>query len=139
MRPPRPRTGLRDNFRRSEMANTGKGSFLRPERLEQLEALLQEESSEAAQLRAEARFIAPPIVPVPRDSVLPLSFAQQRLWFLNQLEQGSTAYNIPMAIRLKGRLNVGALGQSLNEIVRGHEALRTTFATAEEEPVQAIA
>jgi aspartate racemase len=67
-----------------------------------------------------------------------LSFAQQRLWFLNQLGTGS-AYNIPMAIRLKGLPNIKALEESLNEIIRRHEALRTTFRSAGGRPVQVIA
>lgn len=82
---------------------------------------------------------APPIVPVPRDGELPLSFAQQRLWFLGQLEPGSCVYNFPAAVRLKGPLNVVALEQSLNEIVKRHEALRTTFSIVDGRPVQVIA
>jgi amino acid adenylation domain-containing protein len=82
---------------------------------------------------------APAIVPVPRYGELPLSFAQQRLWFIDQLEPGSSVYNFPAAVRLKGPLNVVALTQSLNEIVRRHEALRTTFAVVDGRPVQVIA
>src|SRR5712691_4486257 len=59
---------------------------------------------------------------------VPLSFAQQRLWFLNQLMPGNPVHNISSAMRLKGRLKVAALEQALSEIVRRHEALRTTFA-----------
>ncbi|MDZ8091994.1 MAG: condensation domain-containing protein [Nostoc sp. DedQUE05] len=79
-----------------------------------------------------------PIVPVPRNANLPLSFAQQRLWFLNQLEPNSTTYNLPFAVRLTGTLNVPALERSLNEIVQRHEALRTTFAIANGQPIQVI-
>jgi amino acid adenylation domain-containing protein len=68
----------------------------------------------------------------------PLSFAQQRLWFLDQFEPQSILYNLPAALRLKGRLNIEALGASLNEIVRRHESLRTTFGLAEERPVQVV-
>ena len=68
-------------------------------------------------------------LPAPRDGALPLSFAQQRLWFLDQLEPGSAAYNIPTAVRLTGALDLAALQRSLDAIVRRHEALRTTFAT----------
>ena len=82
---------------------------------------------------------APPIVPVARDGELPLSFAQQRLWFIDQLEPGGSVYNFPAAVRLKGPLNVAALKQSLNEIVKRHEALRTTFAIVDGRPVQVIA
>ncbi|MGA9773066.1 MAG: amino acid adenylation domain-containing protein [Blastocatellia bacterium] len=77
-----------------------------------------------------------PILPVRRDVSLPLSFAQQRLWFINQLEPGDASYNMPAAVHLGGRLNIVALNQSLDEIVRRHEIMRTTFATADETPVQ---
>jgi len=82
---------------------------------------------------------APPIKPVPRNGKLPLSFAQQRLWFLQQLEPDSFAYNISAAIRLIGSLNIAVLLGSLNEIVRRHEALRTTFDMVEGQIVQVIA
>ncbi len=69
---------------------------------------------------------------------LPLSFAQQRLWFLDQLTQGSVMYNISNAVSLTGQLNRLALEQALSEIVRRHEVLRTTFATIDGQPVQVI-
>ena len=68
-----------------------------------------------------------PLTKARRDEPLPLSFAQERLWFLDQLEPGSVAYNIPIAVRLHGHLDVDALQRSILEIVRRHEALRTTF------------
>ncbi|WP_425354685.1 condensation domain-containing protein, partial [Escherichia coli] len=74
-----------------------------------------------------------------RSQQLPLSFAQQRLWFLNQLHSDSSAYNVPTAVRLLGSLNIVALLQSLNEIVRRHEALRTSFQTIDGQPIQIIA
>jgi aspartate racemase len=80
----------------------------------------------------------PPILPAPRDKDLPLSFAQQRLWFLNQLEPNSCAYNMPAAYRLTGQLNITALEQSLNEIIRRHEVLRMTFPAVNGQPSQAI-
>ena len=80
-----------------------------------------------------------PIVPVPRGGELPLSFAQQRLWFIDRLEPGGPVYNFPAAVRLKGPLNLAALERSLNEIVNRHEALRTTFTMADGRPVQVIA
>lgn len=73
------------------------------------------------------------------QSTAPLSFAQQRLWFLDQLEPGSAAYNLPRAIHLTGLLNAAALEQSFNEIVRRHETLRTTFETVDGQPIQIIA
>jgi NRPS condensation-like uncharacterized protein/acyl carrier protein len=79
-----------------------------------------------------------PIKPVSRQSPLRLSFAQQRLWFFNQLEPGSWAYNLPLAVRLNGRLDVSALERTLSEIVRRHEALRTTFSVLDDTPIQLI-
>jgi hypothetical protein len=70
---------------------------------------------------------------------LPLSFAQQRLWFLDQLEPGSAFYNVPTAVRLQGQLNIEALDRTLIEIVRRHEVLRTTFKSINGQPVQVIA
>jgi len=81
---------------------------------------------------------APPIVPVPRDGELPLSFAQQRLWFLDRLEPGGTAYNMPYALRLRGTLDPAALRSSLDALVRRHETLRTTFAERDGAAVQVI-
>jgi hypothetical protein len=75
---------------------------------------------------------------VGRDAELPLSFAQQRLWFLDQLEPDSPFYNTPIAVRLTGVLDVTALHQSLDEIIRRHEVLRTTFAAVNGRPVQVI-
>src|SRR5687768_12098862 len=69
---------------------------------------------------------------------MPLSFAQERLWFLDQFEPGSPIYNIPAAFRLPGPLNVRALEQSINEIVNRHEILRTTFQSQDGQPVQVI-
>jgi amino acid adenylation domain-containing protein len=80
-----------------------------------------------------------PIVPVSRDRALPLSLAQERLWFLAQLDPESPVYNIQVGYRLSGPLNVTALEQSLSEIIRRHEALRTIFPAVDGRPVQAIA
>src|SRR5688572_2222816 len=79
------------------------------------------------------------IRPAPRNGPMPLSFAQQRLWFLSQLDPGLAAYNIPAAVRLVGKLDVDVLSRSLREIVRRHEILRTTFNSVAGEPVQVIA
>jgi amino acid adenylation domain-containing protein len=96
------------------------------------------EQIEAA-LRTDRDRSGPALRPFPRDTKPPLSFAQQRLWFLDQLEPGNPAYNIPAVLRLSGRLDPAALEQSLCEIVRRHETLRTTFSTADGRPFQAIA
>jgi len=80
-----------------------------------------------------------PIRVVPRSESLPLSFAQQRLWFLDQLEPGTATYNIPIGIRLSGSLNVGALEQSISEVVRRHETLRTRFVSVDGAAQQVIA
>jgi amino acid adenylation domain-containing protein len=79
-----------------------------------------------------------PIKPQARNENPPLSFAQQRLWFLEHLKPNSSLYLIPCAARLIGPLNVAALEQSLNEIVRRHEVLRTTFAANNGRPFQVI-
>ncbi|MCF5295589.1 non-ribosomal peptide synthetase, partial [Pseudomonas syringae] len=81
-----------------------------------------------------------PIVPVSRDQSLPLSFAQQRLWFLAQLDGGSAAYHIPAGLRLRGSLDQVALKRALDRIVARHEALRTTFVQEQDQdPLQCIA
>ncbi|MBE8986271.1 amino acid adenylation domain-containing protein [Nostoc sp. LEGE 12450] len=72
------------------------------------------------------------------EELLPLSYAQQRLWFLDQLEPNSASYNIPLALRLVGNLNQAALKQSLQEIIDRHEALRTNFITVNGQPIQII-
>ncbi|MGZ4032707.1 MAG: condensation domain-containing protein, partial [Tumebacillaceae bacterium] len=80
---------------------------------------------------------------VTRESQLPLSFAQQRLWVIEQLLPGNTAYNMPVAVKLQGALDVAAFEKSLNDIIARHEALRTTFVEGlvdgEGQPVQLIA
>jgi amino acid adenylation domain-containing protein len=75
----------------------------------------------------------------PNANQAPLSFAQERLWFLDQMEPGSPLFNIPAAIRLVGKLNVPALERSLEEIIRRHETLRTTFVSDEGHPKGIIA
>ncbi|MFP2934076.1 condensation domain-containing protein, partial [Pyxidicoccus sp. 3LG] len=101
---------------------------------------------EAPTLEALARRIdstsreqsAPPLVPVPRTGTLPLSFAQQRLWFIDQLQPGSASYNIPWALKLNGTLAADALRDALRALVQRHEALRTTFVVRDGEPTQHI-
>src|SRR4051794_34239097 len=73
-----------------------------------------------------------------RDKIKPLSFAQQRLWLIDQIEPGTAAYNLPFRIRLRGDLDYAAVEKSLNEIVRRHEVLRTSFVVQEGKPEQRI-
>lgn len=80
----------------------------------------------------------PELKPVPRNGYLPLCLAQERLWFLEQLEPGNPFYNVAIAVQLKGKLNITALQQSLKAIVQRHESLRTSFKVVEGKPVQAI-
>lgn len=87
----------------------------------------------------KAKIASAKILPQNRDQqTFPLSFAQQRLWFFSQLEPESSAYNIPAAIRLTGRLNIPALENSLNAILNRHEILRTNFQVVAGEAVQVI-
>ena len=79
-----------------------------------------------------------PLVPIARLDEMPLSFAQQRLWFLDRLEGGAGGYNIPFALRIEGHFKHGLLEAALIEIVQRHESLRTTFAEREGVPYQVI-
>ena len=81
---------------------------------------------------------APPILPAPRDGELPLSFTQERLWFLHQLDPASQAYHVPATLRFRGPFDLRALQDSLTEMVRRHEVLRTTFPTVRGRPVQRV-
>jgi amino acid adenylation domain-containing protein len=89
--------------------------------------------------RAEQGIIPPPITPVPRSQPMPLSFAQERLWVLDQIEPRNPLYNIPRTLRLRGALRVDSLERAINEIVRRHESQRTTFTVKDGHPVQVIA
>lgn len=80
----------------------------------------------------------PPIRRIARDGTIPLSFSQERLWLLDQLEPGNPAYHISATLRIEGPLDVPVLEQSLNEIVQRHESLRTNFRTVDGQPVQLI-
>jgi amino acid adenylation domain-containing protein/FkbH-like protein len=80
-----------------------------------------------------------PLIPIPREGTLPVSFVQERLWFLDQLEPGDHAYNVPVALRIQGPLNFAALQNAFNELVRRQEALRTTFAYVDGNLIQKIA
>ncbi|RXS81742.1 amino acid adenylation domain-containing protein [Burkholderia pseudomallei] len=95
-------------------------------------------SALAERLEAENTAVLPPIPLTPRDGRIALSLAQQRLWFLTQLEGVSEAYHMSGAVRLDGPLNREVLQRALNRIVMRHEALRTCFAREEGEPIQVI-
>ncbi len=105
--------------------------LLSPKRLDALERLI------------EKKGIAAKRVTIPRwngdRSRAPLSFAQYRLWLIDQMHPGNAAYNMPSAYRLSGALHVSALERSLNEVVQRHESLRTTFQTVDGTPVQVVA
>src|SRR5262249_3242156 len=104
---------------------------------------------EAPMLRAQARRIGElrvagegaPTGPIPRAdraAPLPLSFAQERLWFIDQLDRGSAAYTVPLARELRGALDVAALERALGEVVHRHEPLRTVFAQDGDDPTQIV-
>ena len=100
----------------------------------QKRALLEQRLSGALQRPA-----AP--APIPRRAerdVAPLSFIQRQMWVIDQMTPGNPAYNLPAAYRLRGQLDVGTLERSFNEIIRRHEALRTTFAAQNGEPQQHV-
>ena len=142
------RVGIHDNF-----FELGGHSLLATQAISRLRETLQVElplrslfesptvsslSKNISQYRADRKLQAPPIERASRQGELPLSFAQQRLWFLDRLQPGNPAYNIPAAVRLKGALNVAALEQTFQEIIKRHEALRTTFNAVEGRPAQVI-
>ncbi|RYZ33397.1 MAG: non-ribosomal peptide synthetase, partial [Myxococcaceae bacterium] len=145
-----PRVGLHDDFFElgghsllaTQLVSRVRGAF----RVElALRELFEAPSVERLALRLQSLLatqqghaLVPALARAPRDQALPLSFAQQRLWFLDQLEPGSTAYNIPGALRLTGALDVACLQHAFTELVRRHEALRTCFREADGQPTQVI-
>jgi amino acid adenylation domain-containing protein len=104
--------------------------FTRP-RLEQLTQAVKEARSAGEQPLL-------PMTPISRQQPIPLSYAQQRLWFMEQLEPGQATYNMPFGLRLKGKLNADALENSLGEVIRRHEVLRTRFVEQSGELVQQV-
>lgn len=103
---------------------------LTPEQRAQLESRLRGEASPVS--------MPDPIGRSEQTSRPPLSFAQKRLWFLNQLEPGNPFYNVPRALRFEGALDHRALCESFTEIIRRHESLRTVFPSADDEPFQQV-
>src|SRR5437868_8739354 len=107
----------------------------------ELQELLTERKAEILEFltdAASARSTGPAILPSPAGERTPLSFAQQRLWFINELEPGLSVYNVPEAARIRGPLNAGALSSALSEIVRRHEVLRTVYPAERGQPVQKV-
>ena len=108
---------------------------------DELRAEIQQRKPEIIQFFKAANYTSnshhTPIVPISRSEI-PLSFAQQRLWFLDQLIPNNPFYNVPVALRLTGSLNIDALSKTFGELVQRHEALRTTFVIVEGQPVQVI-
>src|ERR1044072_443310 len=115
--------------RRSQLAARRAG--LSAAKQQELEKLLKERSAEGSTIR---------VIPArPQGGPILLSFAQQRLWFLDQFEPGRATYNTPISFRLSVPLNLAALEESLKEAIRRHESLRTNFANDNGQPVQIIA
>ncbi|WP_308016560.1 non-ribosomal peptide synthetase [Jidongwangia harbinensis] len=96
------------------------------------------ELADVVRRRRRAGPARPPLVPRADDGPAPLSFNQQRLWFIDQLVPGNAAYHIPVAVRLRGRLDTGALRQALDRTVRRHDSLRTTFVAGPDGPVALV-
>lgn len=92
-----------------------------------------------ARTNLRLRYQSPPIEPAVRQSTIPLSFNQERLWNLEQIQPGSSVYNLLHSFRLVGYINLEALEQSLQAMAKRHEILRTSFHVVDNEPVQAIA
>lgn len=117
-------------------------STLSPEQRKLLEMLLQKQAAQAASAAAECETPPDESRGIPRRATTgpaPVSFGQKRLWLLDQFQPGSAFYNMPLVMQLDGPLDTHALERSLNEILRRHEILRTTFATIDGEPAQVIA
>lgn len=112
---------------------TAKLSALSPEQRARLKSILGREKGHDISVGKIAREINRAA-----DGYVPLSFAQARLWFLDQYEPGSAFYNIPLAFRLSGALDIAALQSALSTVVRRHESLRTTFSVIDGRPAQII-
>jgi amino acid adenylation domain-containing protein/FkbM family methyltransferase len=91
-----------------------------------------------AAIKAEAAGDSPPLIRVSRDQPLPLSYSQQRLWFLNQLAPSAPLYHVPLTVRIDGELDIRSLRSGIDEIVKRHEILRSSFSQADGQPTQII-
>ncbi|RKI44742.1 non-ribosomal peptide synthetase, partial [Corallococcus sp. AB049A] len=140
-----PRVGVKDNF-----FSLGGHSLLATQVVSRIRAELGVElalrvlfeapvlETLAERLKTAPRQLHTTLNPTALGGPAPLSFAQQRLWFIDQLEPSSSLYNVPVAVRLDGELDVAALEGALREVVRRHESLRTTFELHEGQPAQRI-
>ncbi|MEH1778656.1 MAG: amino acid adenylation domain-containing protein [Nostoc sp.] len=117
----------------------GAKDSLTPELLTELKTQKAEIINFLRQITTAANSQIPPIVACERNGNLPLSFGQQRIWFLHQFEPNSSSNNMPVVVRFTGNLNVAVLEESLREVVRRHEVLRTTFPAVNGKPTQVIA
>nr|ASR75187.1 AptC [Nostoc sp. KVJ2] len=107
--------------------------------LKRLEALSPEKRELVLQkLKKQQQSAQNSLTPVSREQPLPLSFAQQRLWFLDQLEGENSVYNVPFFLKIQGFINIAALEQAIREVVQRHEVLRTSFCVVDESPIQVI-
>ncbi|MFE3511104.1 amino acid adenylation domain-containing protein [Streptomyces sp. NPDC059155] len=95
-------------------------------------------AEQLAELTGRGAAPEPPAVPGPRPERLPLSFAQQRLWLVNGLEGGGTAYNVPLSVRLEGPLDTAALRAAVRDVMERHEPLRTRITVMDGEPCQLV-
>lgn len=107
--------------------------------IEELVATRQRAAQDFSQKSEKAKHGQPPLAAVPREEEMPLSYAQQRLWFADRLEPGNTSYNMPFFWRFEGKMQRSDLQHVLNEMVRRHEILRTIFPVRDGRPVQKIA
>ena len=125
---PAKRAILKQRLQKISSANGSAKDVFTPDRTEDL----------SHDLRRLGGMAAPPLRPVAREQPLPLSFAQERLWIVDQMFPCSPAYNAQLLVRLEGPLSLPALESAIEELVRRHEALRTRFPAINGEPAQEI-